>query len=109
MNPETYFIVTFRDQEKSGSEKAMSVKVKTVTDSNLGLSFIRLSDFIFSGHSIVLDPTQEALKARFEKTKSLHLSLYQIISIEEVGSEHQGLTFDQDKNNLLTLPPRHEH
>jgi len=107
---DTHYIVSFKDLEKAHGEKAVSLKVNTITDSNLGLGFIRISDFIFAPQSgIVVDPTQYALRARYENTKSLHLSLHQIVTIEEVGSDHQGLHLTQDRSNLINLPPRHEH
>ena len=97
---ETYYIITYRDP-KNGAITA--IKAKTVTDSSLGLSFIAISDFVFSTGSLVVDPTEEDLKKRFENVKSLHLSIYTIISVEEVGAEHQGLSFKKDKSNLVVL------
>jgi hypothetical protein len=39
--------------------------------------------------------------------KTLHLSIYSIISIQEVGMEHKGLYFKKDKSNLVVLSPEH--
>lgn len=97
---DTYFIVTYREPSEG---KIVSLKAKTVTDSSLGLSFITISDFIFDTGSLVVNPVEEEMKKRFEGVKSLHLSIYSIISIEEVGAEHKGLKFQKDKSNLVVF------
>lgn len=107
---ESHYVVTFRDPDKNTPERITSLKARTITDSNLGLGFICVSNFIFSSSSgIVVDPTSDALRARYEHTKSLHLGLHQILAVEEVGDEHPGLTLTTERSNLLNLPPRHEH
>ncbi len=107
---EGHYIITFKGADKNAPERTTSLKARTITDSNLGLGFIRVSDFIFNSSSgIVLDPTGDALRARYEHTKSLHLGLHQILCVEEVGHEHPGLELSSDRSNLLNLPPRHEH
>lgn len=98
---ETHFLVTYRDP-KDG--KVQTLKCKKIEDSRLGLSFVSISQFIFSDSNLVADPTEENLKKRFEGTKALHLSVYSILSIEEVGSDHKGLNFKKDKSNLIMLP-----
>jgi hypothetical protein len=103
-NKDSYFIITYREP-KDGA--IMQLKAGTVRDSSLGLSFIAISDFLFDTSSRVVNPAEEDLKKRFENVKSLHLSIYTIISIEEVGMEHQGLTFKKDKSNLVVLSPEH--
>jgi hypothetical protein len=97
----THFVVTYRDPVQ---DKNVSMRVEKVSDSSLGLSFIQLSGFIFETSNIVVNPDEEALAKRFENTKSLHLSIYSILSIEEVGLAHRGLAFESDKSNLVVLP-----
>lgn len=94
-------MVTFKDPVEN---KVVVLKAKKVEDSSLGLSFISISDFIFETNSILVNPASDKLKEKFKNTKSLHLSLYSIISITEEGQEHLGLAFDQDKSKLLTIP-----
>lgn len=101
---DTYFVITYREPQEG---KVVTLKAKTVTDSSLGLSFIAISDFVFSTGGLVVNPAEEELKKRFENVKSLHLSIYTIISIEEVGTEHQGLSFKKDKSNLVVLSSEH--
>lgn len=98
----SYYILTYHDPQ---DEEITSLQAKTIGDSNLGMSFICVSDFMLDDISAtVIDPKLEKLRVRFEKTKSLHLSIYNIISIEEIGMEHTGLIFQRDKANLLVIP-----
>ncbi len=96
-----YFVVSYRDPIE---QKTISIKVNKVDDSPLGLSFIRISDFVFDSNSLVVNPDEENLKKRLENTRSLHLSIYTILSIEEVGHNQAGLQFKTDKSNLVVLP-----
>jgi len=98
---ETFFIITYRDPV---SEKQVSIKAGTVTDSSLGLSFIAVSDFVFEQNVLVVNPQEEDMKRRFAEVKTLHLSIYTVLSIEEVGPQHAGLRFKKDKSKLLVLP-----
>ncbi len=99
---ETYFIITYREP-KTG--KVMTLRAGTVTDSSLGLSFVAISDFVFETGSRVINPEEEDQKKHFEGVKNLHLSIYSIISIEEVGLDHKGLRFKKEKSNLVVLSP----
>ena len=96
-----YYQVYYRDP-KDG--QIVSIKVRTIEDSSLGLSFVKLADFVFSESALVVSPSEEQLKKRLENVKSLHLSIYSIISIEELGLEHQGLKFEKDRSNLVSFP-----
>jgi len=98
---DTYFIISYRDTKE---DKIIECKAKTIMDSTLGLSFVAISDFVFTSlNSVVVDPTEEYLQKRLENVKSLHLSIYNIISVEEVGMGHDGLKFQNDRSNLLVL------
>ena len=99
-------MVTYRDAKDA---KVLTLKAKTVTDSTLGLSFVAISDFVFDTKSVVINPEEEDQKRQFEGVKTLHLSIYAIISIEEVGAEHKGLKFKKDKSNLVVLSPEQQH
>jgi len=98
---DTYYLVTYRDP-KDG--QTISLKAKKVTDSSLGLSFIALSDFMFESDMLVVNPAEEDLKKRFSSVKTIHLSIYSVLSIEEIGLEQKDLAFEKDKSNLVVFP-----
>ena len=97
----SYFEVNYRDPVEG---KNVSLKAGKIEDSSLGLSFIRLSDFFFDTSSVVIKPEEENMKKRFEKIKSLHLSIYTVVSIAEIGKKQDGLSFKADRSNLVVLP-----
>ena len=94
---DTYYLVTYRDP-KDG--QTISLKAKKVTDSSLGLSFIAM----FESDMLVVNPAEEDLKKRFSSVKTIHLSIYSVLSIEEVGLEQKDLAFEKDKSNLVVFP-----
>lgn len=93
--------MTYRNPEDSA---VSTLKVRTVEDSDLGPGFICLSDFVWD-RSRLANPTEEALKARFADTRRLHLSVFMILSIAEIGTDHPGLELENDRSNLVILPP----
>jgi len=97
----SYFEVHYRDPVE---EKIVTLKAAKIEDSSLGLSFIRLSDFFFDTSSLVIKPEEENMQKRFERIKSMHLSIYSVISIAEVGEEQESLSFQNDRSNLVVLP-----
>jgi hypothetical protein len=98
--PKNSYIVTYRDPLDS---KVTELKANRVEDSSLGLTFVAVSDFVFEESGLVVDPAAEDLKRRFEGVKTLHLSLYSILSVQEVGAG-RGLRFKRSKSNLVLMP-----
>ncbi|ABW67920.1 DUF1820 family protein [Desulfosudis oleivorans] len=98
---ETFYIITYRDPEE---EKVRTLKARTVGDSSLGISFVAISDFVFDTQALVVNPEEETRRKRLEGVKTLHLSMYLILSVQEVGKDHKGLKFEKDKSNLVVLP-----
>jgi hypothetical protein len=101
-SPSTHFVVAWRDARNG---EVLTARAREIRDSSLGLGFIAVSDFIWDTRSLIVNPAEEALSKRFERTKTLHLSIHCIVSIEEVGDEHQGLVFEKDKSNLVIFSP----
>lgn len=95
------YVVTYRDQKDNAIHE---LKVRTIEDSSLGLSFIAVSGFLFEPESRLLRPDEEAKRQKFENIKTLHLSIYTIISIAEMGADTPKLAFKKDKSNLFVLP-----
>lgn len=100
--PQTHYAVTFRDA-KSGD--TTTLKARSVGDSSLGLGFICVSDFLFDTSSGVVNPAEEALAKRFERVQRLHLQIYAVLTIEEIGPDHAGLSFDHDRSRVVMLHP----
>ena len=97
---ETHFIVTYKDVKDN---KVLTLKAKNIRDSTLGPAFVELSDFIFDSSPLILDPAAEEVKDHFRDVKRLHLSIYHIITIEEVGKSHKGLHLKKEKSNIVVL------
>lgn len=95
----TCFAITFRNE----SGELVTLRARSVTDSTLGPSFLCISDFVFDEGRIV-DPTQERQQRRYADTRRLHLNVFGVQSIEEVGLAHPGLSLEQDRSRLILLP-----
>jgi hypothetical protein len=98
----SHYLIQYRDLKDGG--KIVSLKARKIEDSNLGLSFVRISEFLFDTGSVVVQPTEVQLEQRFADVRSLHLSIYSIVSIEEVGPKHVGLKFKKSRSNLIAFP-----
>lgn len=97
-----FYLITYRDPKDNSITK---INAKSISDSNLGLGFIKISDFLFNTEGLsIINPTEEKLMERLKYTKSLHLSIYSILSVEEMGLENKGLNFIKDKSNLVIFP-----
>ena len=92
------YAVTWKDPVEGTTHR---LRCQRVEDSSLGLGFVCLADFVFGKTGPLVDPTQEALATRFADVKRLHLNVYTIVAIEELGDE---LSFDNDRSKLLLLP-----
>lgn len=96
---DSYYVIHYRDP-KSG--EILLLKARKISDSTLGLGFVCVSEFIFDANGLVINPGEEQLKKRLEFVRSLHLSIYTILSVEEVGDKK--LSFKKDRSNLISLP-----
>ena len=98
---DTCYRITYRD---AAAGEVRTLRARSISDSGLGLSFVCISDFVFEHHSKLVTPADEALARQLEDVKSLHLSMYTIVCVEELGMNHQGLSFEHDRSRLLVLP-----
>lgn len=98
---DSYFEIHFKDPKE---DKVVALKARKIFDSPLGLSFVCISDFIFESNALVIQPSEEQMQKRLEDVKSLHISIYSIISIEEKGLKPKHLAFKEDKSKLLVIP-----
>jgi len=106
MSESNIYVVTYRNPEKT--DENIVTRVRNIQDSNLGPTFITLSDFVFGSTSKLLNPQDEYTKKRFQKTKKLHLSIYHIISIEEIG-EGKALGLAPKDADILIFDPQKPH
>ena len=103
MSDSSIFIVTYRNPEKP--TETIEVRVRNVEDSVLGIAFISLSDFVFGTQTGLINPRDEYAKKRFRNTKTLHLSIYNVVTIEEVGDENPGLKLARKEGVVLPFKP----
>ena len=106
MSESNLYVVTYRNPEKQ--EENITIRVRKINDSNLGPTFIALSDFVFHTASKLLNPQDEYAKKRFQKTQKLHLSIYHIVSVEEVGDEIS-LSLASKEGDVLFFDPDKPH
>jgi hypothetical protein len=99
---EPCFAITFRDHRTG---EAITLRAREIRDSTLGIAFVAISGFVFDRSGLIVNPADEALARRFEHTKTLHLSIHVIHAIEELGADHQGLSFDSDRSKVVLFPP----
>ncbi|HMQ10982.1 MAG TPA: DUF1820 family protein [Oligoflexia bacterium] len=97
----TYYSISYKDP-KDGT--VLTLKARNIIDSSLGLGFVAISNFVFEDNKLVVTPDEEALMKRLENVKTLHLSIYSILSVCEMGEANKGLKFKHDKANVLIMP-----
>jgi len=98
--PDSHYAISFRDPEEG---EIVTLKARKVEDSELGLGFICISEFLFETRGSVVNPKEEDLARRFENVRRLHLNLYRILAIEERGAER--LELEADRSRLVLLHP----
>ncbi len=92
-----FYTLKYRDPE---SGRVASLKCTHIEDSPLGLGFVKVSGFVFESSILIAKPSEEQLKKRLENVKTMHLSLYSILSIEEKG-ETKGLKLYKNRSHLV--------
>ena len=67
--------------------------------------FTEIRDLVFDLHEgLVVDPTEERLRAEFDGTRALHLPMQCIIRIEEVARKGQSAIRDADTGEKVVTP-----
>lgn len=70
-------------------------------------AFVEIADIIFGERSkLVVDPSEEQLKAQFSGVKRTYIPLHSIVRIDEVEKEGQAkiLATGQDKGKVTPFP-----
>ncbi len=96
---EPLYHIYYRDPK---TNETVFLRARKIEDSTLGLSFICISDFVWDTSSIVIKPAEDQLKHRLEGVQTLHISIYSVMSIEEMSQEK--LNLKNDRSNLVSFP-----
>lgn len=105
--PQSHYVVTWREaprDTKDPKDQVVTLKVRSIAPSDLGPTFIALSDFDLDQDGPIIDPGLDGLRVRYADTKRLHVSIYSVLSVEEVGRRNRGLDLG-DRTNLVPLHP----
>ena len=101
MATDSHYVIVWHDPE---ADEVVTLRAREVADSALGLSFLRIADFVFEDQGPLVNPKEESLRRRLENVRSLHVSIHRVLSISEIGPGHAGLSFDHDRSNLVAFP-----
>ena len=67
--------------------------------------FIEVEEFMFGERSqVVVDPSEERLKAQFTGVKRTYIPMHSIVRIDEVEKEGVGKVTDAKGGNVTSLP-----
>ena len=79
---------------------------KSLTESNL-FGFLEISELIFDARSdLVVDPSEERLKAEFSDVNRIYIPAHSVIRIDEVAKEGiaKAKPIDTHKTNVSPFP-----
>lgn len=85
--------------------KVYELFAKGATASGL-YGFVEISDLIFEeGEGVVIDPTEDRMRAEFAATKVLHIPMHSVIRIEEVEQRGTCVIRDRESGEKITPFP----
>jgi len=96
-----YYRVIYKDPAK---DTVRTLKARTIRDSSLGPTFVELSEFIFDNSKLIVNPEEEELKEHYANVERLHLAIFNILTIEEIGPNSGGLKLSTERANVVVLP-----
>ncbi len=96
--------ITFRDVAE---DKFVTIKARRIAESTLGPAFVEVSDVFFDDGKLIVNPQEEALRDRFNQIQRLHVAIYHIAIIEELGTGTARLKLPRSKDgaNVVILEP----
>lgn len=100
--PESLYLVTIPDTRLG---RHVVLRVREISDSALGVMFVRLAGFVFDAAGPIVNPVLEAERERFADTRVLHVNRMSIISIEEVSDASAPQLTDTPENVLTFKTP----
>ena len=91
---ESLFRIRFEQDDSIYEIYARSLGQETI------FGFLEVSDIVFGdANSIVVDPTEEKLKAEFEDVDCTYIPLHAVIRIDEVKKQGAAKIYDHVKDN----------
>jgi hypothetical protein len=68
--------------------------------------FVEISGMLFdAGEALVVDPTEEKLRAEFADTNVLHVPMHSVLRVEEVRRKGQAVIRDSESGEKITPFP----
>lgn len=97
----TLYKVSFLNQGK-----VYEIYCNRVSGSDLAYGFVEVSGLVFeTDDSVVIDPTEEQLRAEFEDVEVLHLPMHSVIRIEQVKKRGAAVIRDSKSGEKVTQLP----
>lgn len=89
-------------------EKIYEVYARYLTEESL-MGFIEIEELIFQDtkSELVVDPTEEKLRAEFKGVKRCYIPLHTILRIDEMAKEGHARVTDSDKGEKKTSNVSH--
>lgn len=85
--------------------KVWEVYAKKVSHGGALFGFVEVEDFIFGERSsVVLDPTEEKIKAEFQGVKRTFLPMHSVLRIDEVRKQGVGKITAFEGGNVAQFP-----
>ncbi|WP_101926045.1 MULTISPECIES: DUF1820 family protein [Luteimonas] len=74
-------------------------------DSGRLWGFVEISELVFDAHEgVVVDPTEERLRAEFADTRTLHVPMQAVLRIEEVAKKGPSAIRDATAGESVVTP-----
>ena len=99
MSRKTVYKVIFHNQGK-----VYEIYARSVHQGNM-FGFIEIEKIVFGEKtSLVVDPSEEALKSEFTDVTRTYIPLHAIIRIDEVNKQGVAKVIDAGKSNVMPFP-----
>jgi len=81
--------------------KVYELNCRAVASSSLW-GFVEISGIVFeTGDALVVDPTEERLRAEFENVSVLHVPMHSVLRVEEVRKPGQAVIRDRESGEKV--------
>jgi hypothetical protein len=84
--------------------KVYEIYARSISQGSL-FGFIEVEELVFGERtSVVVDPSEEKLKAEFDSVKRTYIPLHAVVRIDEVEKQGVSKISAADGNNVTTFP-----